>query len=387
MATIFYIALFHFDTCLYCTQTILQHQKAAGLTSFPQERVSYEDEDMSSADSTLSWEEIESTVSDLCCHLQAKSAQMGLHISVPRYQEKQAEQTLQQVLATPPTSVPNDTTCCNEKLLLDMMLSWNVISPWRIISACQRYPLWKERFHASLLHIDLCRHMFLYSQLHSRSMHQSTASASALTPVALALSAPPQPVPLSVPLSYTVDLLELLSPPAIHCLQQLCQESHLSSSADQALSAKEVISGRTSDHLFNNMQQSLRTAGHLPTREMSHHWILTFLRCAHVDVASLLRIVLLEIVRNCVHMLEYSAWPLSYLLDLVEEVCVRINAAALQRDKSSLPLYQQQSGAGVEAEDARAGAEVQTQMQERVSVRSLVSHLLCRSAGVRTELN
>ena len=86
-------------------------------------------------------------------------------------------------------------------------------------------------------------------------------------------------------------------------------------------------------------------------------------------------------------MLEYSAWPLSYLLDLVEEVCVRINAAALQRDKSSLPLYQQQSGAGVEAEDARAGAEVQTQMQERVSVRSLVSHLLCRSAGVRTELN
>jgi hypothetical protein len=232
-------------------------------------------------------------------------------IHIPHYGEKKAMTLLYQLLTE---NIKDKRTIFDEIVLLDMLLTWNVISPFRILKECQRYQLWKERFQLSLVHVDVCRHMYLYTHLQSLKIQsKSLASSSSL-------------------LSCTVDLLSLVSTPAAHCLRHLCQEPS-SARGNVMLSAKEMITGRTSDDVFNNIQLSLRSTGQLPERAEAHYWFLMFLRYVHMDVSSLLRIVLLEIVRNCVHLSEYSSWPVSFLLSAIEDVYLLI--ATAQRERSA----------------------------------------------------
>lgn len=259
------------------------------------------------AGAALKWADIESNLLAITSQLSRRMEGAVVKISLPQHGSRQALTLLQSLLSAGAGSEEGEAIV---SCLLDMSSAWNVISPFRIVKAVCRHQLWKLRFQEFFCHGDMCRHKLMRTFLAAGGQEKSRCGE--------------QP-------QWAVDLLGLLShrasqklSSAVHQHHQLSHSSAgAGSSGSSSWSCKEMIACRSPDDVFNNIQKALQLTGLFPdTRNRrAHYWFLSFLRYVRVDVPSLLRIVLLEMARNCVHVLEYSLWPLVYLIGVIEDVC------------------------------------------------------------------
>lgn len=258
---------------------------------------------------TLSCDLLEQKVSAISSHWLNEVSHTNASILLPLYDNKRAAELLHQLVQTNATEVGEVTRSYQEAILLDMVMTWNVMSLAELLKFCHGDTVRHHRLQRFIVEAETCRHLHYHRHSQNQQQHQSA-------------------VP-SLQHSSSVDMCALLSPRALHFLQVLCNNHRDNSllAGPTLLTAKEVITGNTPDHKFNDIQRSLRTTGLLPPGISLQYWFLMFLRSVHVDVASLLRIVLLEIVRNCVHILEYSLWPISFLVNAVEDSLAKVAGA------------------------------------------------------------
>jgi len=205
-----------------------------------------------------------------------------------------------------------------------MIHCWNVLSPRSVLTSCQggRRSGMSGRLRDVLVEGEACCFMHAHSTLAAKS----------------SLASPSNETITFLP--YSVNLAALLSSHTMQLLLQICNSWSPSDNAATAarteLSAKQVIGGSTPDKNFNSIQLSLQMTGILPDSASCQYWILGFLRYLRVDASSFLRIVLLEIVRNCNHLSEYSTWPISFLLTSIEQVFAVVAEACKEHVTMSL---------------------------------------------------
>lgn len=253
----------------------------------------------------LNWEQVESTTSYLCNRLGHEARNFDADVHVPRYNEQCAAGILQKLLRMDGNRQENSSDL--ERILLDMLLTWNVISPRGLLADCHGNQAWCKRFHSVLLDIEMCRLLHMHRHLDIFATAGTSSSGDFHEDQSQLASA------------FFVDLASILTTTGMQQLLQVCNNYAIDVTST-ILTTKEVVSGNTPDEDFNAIQFGLRQSGLLPDCYSCQYWVLCFIRFLRLDVPSLMRIILLEVVRNCVHLSEYSMWPVSYLIMNMEEV-------------------------------------------------------------------
>mmetsp|Transcript_7254 Transcript_7254/g.10790 ORF Transcript_7254/g.10790 Transcript_7254/m.10790 type:complete len:628 (+) Transcript_7254:98-1981(+) len=177
----------------------------------------------------------------------------------------------------------------------DMYTSWAVISPQRIIStSITQISTWENSIRPNLIHIESCRLVYLAKQGQGSLACTGIKASDLMTDKGMSL---------------------------------LCKLVGASNTMSQPYPL-QVSKAETEDSIFNAIQQYLLCAGVIPYGIAGKYW-MSFLISTCPSAAALLQTAIMEVVRNCIHNVEYSTWPIAYVLSLIEST---VNSSCQSRD-------------------------------------------------------
>ena len=247
--------------------------------------------------SILEWDIIEAALAKVYSNIDEKKKLLDVDIHVPRYNESEAERLQRDLKVS--KLIQSEKISLDMKIVLDMWASWNIVSYLHVLNCVKENSECLQHFIGTLIDKDSSRHMYLYSHVNK-------------------VADSPSP-PLMQKRGVTVNMLLLLSKPAVECLTLLFESQR--EIENNFLTPKEVLCGQTPDSAFNSIQFIFRSTGLLPEAAELQYWLIMFFQYMRIDVASVVRIIFLEVARNSVHLIDYSTLPLSSLLSSLEEVC------------------------------------------------------------------
>lgn len=200
----------------------------------------------------------------------------------------------------------------------DIYCCWGILSPLEILIQCRQLTtfdltIWNTQFRPQLLHMESCRLVFLFKSpliISKKKKIMATTS------------------------SFTIRIQQLLSEKCNNFLKQCNGTSFVT-----IIRPESLINGKTGDKIFDKIQNKFKIHGIIPSGSFGAYWIC-FLLIYSSNGQSALQIATMEIARNCLCLIEYNSWPLTYLASLIESLSNTIINISNQINLSSDEIYQ-----------------------------------------------